>query len=522
MIIKKNSQFFFLFIIFIFGCYCALTIGKSWDTFHFINAGKERLKYLLSLGLVDNEEPINPAVYPAIYNTLSAFVLQLFPRKFELEVFHLINFSVSFLTAIGVYKISKKLFNKEIGRCAFLIFILLPIFFGHTAINDRDTIVTFCNIWTTYYVFQYLKFNSNKKYIFHLGFLLALGTGVRFAFIATLLPLIIYSIFLIYKKINKEKFKQISVDIFKTLFISIFLIILLWTPTHENIFLKPYELIKASFEFAFGYPYTLLNGEIIQSNNVSGLYVISSQFFKTPEYIIVLYIIFGFFILQIQKNLKYKIENFNTKVVFIVSSLLLPNILILLNPFAIYDGIRFFMFSLPYLAIVPAIAINFLFKNYEKNLYKTILIFLLILKIYFLYTFILLTPFHYTYLNLFAGKFSKSHDKFENDYWGTSLKELSKKIEKNKVLQSDEMFKLVICGVGKGSTKYYLNKIKDFKYQIVSENENPDFVILTNRILTNYNKKKPKLKTCFDKYSGRIIEKVSRKGLILSAIKEFK
>ena len=99
---------------------------------------------------------------------------------------------------------------------------------------------------------------------------------------------------------------------------------------------------------------------------------------------------------------------------------------------------------------------------------------------------------------------------------------MSKKIEENKILQSDEMFKLVICGVGKGSTKYYLNKIKNFKYQIVSDNENPDFVILTNRILTNYNKKKPKLKTCFDKYSGRIIEKVSRKGLILSAIKEFK
>ena len=104
----------------------------------------------------------------------------------------------------------------------------------------------------------------------------------------------------------------------------------------------------------------------------------------------------------------------------------------------------------------------------------------------------------------------------------TKTVKIESPIEKNKVLQSDKMFKLVICGVGKGSTKYYLNKINDFKYQIVSENENPDFVILTNRILTNYNKKKPKLKTCFDKYSGRIIEKVSRKGLILSAIKEFK
>ena len=52
MINKKNIQIFFLFILFIFGCYCALTIGKSWDTFHFINAGKDRLRYLLSLGFL--------------------------------------------------------------------------------------------------------------------------------------------------------------------------------------------------------------------------------------------------------------------------------------------------------------------------------------------------------------------------------------------------------------------------------------------------------------------------------------
>ena len=41
----------------------------------------------------------------------------------------------------------------------------------------------------------------------------------------------------------------------------------------------------------------------------------------------------------------------------------------------------------------------------------------------------MLTPYHYTYLNLFAGDFSKVNKKFENDYWGTSLKELVNKIK---------------------------------------------------------------------------------------------
>ena len=107
------------------------------------------------------------------------------------------------------------------------------------------------------------------------------------------------------------------------------------------------------------------------------------------------------------------------------------------------------MFGLPYLAILPAITLHFLFNNYKKNLYKFILFFLIILKCYFLYTFISLTPYHYTYLNKFVGDFSKAHHKFENDYWGTSLKELSSKIESNQNLKSNNEKKILICGVGK-------------------------------------------------------------------------
>ena len=146
---------------------------------------------------------------------------------------------------------------------------------------------------------------------------------------------------------------------------------------------------------------------------------------------------------------------------------------------------------------------------------------MIILKCYFLYTFISLTPYHYTYLNKFVGDFSKAHHKFENDYWGTSLKELSSKIESNQNLKSNNEKKILICGVGKGSTKYYLDKIDNFSYQIVGEKENPEFVILTNRILTYYNSKNSDLKTCFDKHKGKILEKVTRNGLTLSAIKEF-
>ena len=45
--------------------------------------------------------------------------------------------------------------------------------------------------------------------------------------------------------------------------------------------------------------------------------------------------------------------------------------------------------------------------------------------------------YQYVYLNSFIGKFENSHTKFENDYWGLSLKELIKNIE-NETLNANK------------------------------------------------------------------------------------
>ena len=129
---KKNYYFFLLIIILLYGIYCSIEVGKSWDTFHFINIGKERLSYLLWFGTKSSTEDFSTAAYPAIYNILSASILMFFPTKFELEIFHLTNFLISFLTSVGVYKFTKKLLNKKIAIYTFFIFITFPIFFWNS------------------------------------------------------------------------------------------------------------------------------------------------------------------------------------------------------------------------------------------------------------------------------------------------------------------------------------------------------------------------------------------------------
>ena len=170
---------------------------------------------------------------------------------------------------------------------------------------------------------------------------------------------------------------------------------------------------------------------------------------------------------------------------------------------------------------MPAIVLFFLTNNFNLKLNKILLIVFLILNLNYIYIFSKLTPYHYTYLNLFAGNFSKVYEKFENDYWGTSLEELISKIKKNKTINLQPNLKLGLCGVSKGSVIYYLKKKKINNFNIVSNDEKPNFVILANRVLLNYDKENSrKIITCFDKYKEINIEEVKRNGLVLSAIKK--
>ena len=152
---EKKSENLILFFLVIFAVYCSLTLCMSWDEpYHYYN-GKNRLKYFFSFGKYEYRDlSIFPAkaYFPGFYDSLSAFISQMFPRKYEVQIHHLTNLFFSFSTIVGISKISKIIFNKKVSKIIFLIAFLNPIFFGHMSINAKDTIIAFSNIWVTYFI----------------------------------------------------------------------------------------------------------------------------------------------------------------------------------------------------------------------------------------------------------------------------------------------------------------------------------------------------------------------------------
>ena len=149
----RKVEISILALLIIFAFYCAYTVGSSWDEYFVMSRGEERLKYLLSLGAYGSPtlwERHTEDLLPGFFATFATFLKNIFPKKYEIESWHLINSFFSILTFFGIYKISSLLFNKQVGKIVFLLCFINPILFGHMAINSKDTIVALANVWSTY------------------------------------------------------------------------------------------------------------------------------------------------------------------------------------------------------------------------------------------------------------------------------------------------------------------------------------------------------------------------------------
>ena len=495
-----------------YALYCSYQIGMSWDEGYYHEIGKINLKYLLSFGQID-EPFFMKERYSTLYWSISSLISQIFPNQIKLEVYHIINTFLGLMTIVGFYKIAKLLFNKEIAKISSMFLFFTPFFFGHLGINNKDIILAFAHIWIIYYIYKYTFFHLDLKnkllVIFKISLLAALGTGIQLLFLGSLFPIII--IFLGLMMLKKQNFIVIFSD-FLIFLVSFFtILVLFWVDTHSNIFIKPIEILIKSFSMKIGWPFNLVNGNYYFSDNLPYDYLLMNYVYKLPEYLIFLYLLsIPILFLNIEILKKKIIKNFKTLIFSIIFLLIYPSIITVIIPYSIYDGLRLFLWSTPYLVVVPAITayVIFLNKSYFYNVIKALI---LILFVFHVFNFLTITPYHYTYLNLLSGKKENRYKKFENDYWSTSLKEL--------ILSSDlgdGKINFYSCGVSPELAKIYMKK--KYKRSEYTTKRNASYIIMTNRSI--FSKKDNKITNCYDEYTSENIHQVYRNGIILSAIKK--
>ena len=459
----KKKENILLFFLFLFSVYCALTIGQSWDEEFQLAHGKATVDYLFSFGEIDKKVAYREN-YSTIYWSFQYLITKIFPSEYKIQINHLINLFFSLATIFAISKLCKILFNDKVGKIAFLILFFYPVFFGHMGFNGKDTILAFSHVWITYLAVDYLRVQNIKekslRSVVFIGILLALATGIQLVFLGSLLPIIIFillEIFFLKKFICKNfSYKKFIFDIIKCFLVFYSLIILFWIDAHPNIFLLPFDFLMGTFSSTYktGWCCNLVNGNYYFSIESPKFYFLTNFIFRTPEYILITYFLFIIFFISSKSFFVEKFKYFNAKIYFLILILLFPDIIAFIIPYPIYDGLRLFLWAVPYFSIIPALTIYYLIENFHDKKIKITLITLSCFIILFAYNFFSITPYQYTYLNNLNGESKYRYMKFENDYWISSLNELFNisSFSKNKNL------KFSTCGVPGEIAEKYLNK----------------------------------------------------------------
>ncbi len=412
-----------------FAWWCALIIGLSWDEyFHHIN-GLVRYNFLTSLGDFQKFEFRNNKFYPGLYDTISYAFGQIFlfiNKKFYVQnidlIMHVVNISFSSLSIFGLYLLTKKIFNKKIALLSVLLTLLNPFFFGHMGMNSKDIIVFFSFIWFCYFFYLYCKKEDKIfKNLILASLFIGFGCGVRLTFLIVIFPAIILGFIFLIKKYKSNYLtlvKRLSLHIPIVFIITIFLVILCWphfiVELQKGNFIEFTSLIiKNTINWIDGPKIGLINGEFYEVFNTPRTYFLDLIIFRLPFYFTFLLISAYFLIFSKKINTNNEIEYFGEKFIVLNIIAFFPIVLALFLRVNIYDNLRLFLFIIPFLSIISALALNYFFENFKNyTQVKVITVFVFFLFSLSFYRFVILTPYQYTYVNYSYLKLENSIGKF--------------------------------------------------------------------------------------------------------------
>ena len=239
-------------------------------------------------------------------------------------------------------------------------------------------------------------------------------------------------------------------------------------------------------------------------------------YFKTPVIYLTTFIIFFIFYKKI-KLIHIKNENFDYFILFTLIVLTLPILISIVLGLKIHDGIRYFLYLISIFNILPAIYIDYLLKNLHINYNKVFFALLLPLLFIFLIKFITITPYQYSYINFFNDIFLKKNS-FENDYWGTSIKELIRKFVDK--IDHASSIRIATCGANPVNVKYYLRKYGLKNFILTDLNSKFDYAMLINRAILD-DKVKDNF-TCYSKFNKKkTFLTINRLGIELSKVVKY-
>ncbi len=502
--------------------------GITWDEELQSQYGQAVVDYYSS-GFKDQRyaEIFNLYLYGGMFDGFASLIDHFTPFSVY-ETRHLVNAFFGLLGLWGTWRLGRFIGGGAVGLMALILLVLTPVYYGHMFNNPKDIPFATGIIWTIYFMSRCMGELPRPSWplIIKLSLVLGLTLGVRVGGIMVLafwlVPMGIGACVPLGRERNAEAFKATV----KTLWsygwrlvlpvavIAYLVMLVCWPWAQQNPIMNP---LRALGEFS-NFPQdveVLLDGTIYRSTQLPWFYVPLYFGIQLSEFLLIL-LLTGFALLPwIGRKLNVPQRE---SLMLVMLMAFVPMIYAMLRHPALYDAVRHFLFAVPLMCILAALAARHVYvwaiDKFDQD-WSRCAIAAALLGVFALSaaTQILimarLHPYEYIYANRIAGGVKGAFGYYELDYWGTSFKEAAERIQdyvaKEGGIPAGKIYRIAICGPWDAAMIYMPPD-----YQPVVANEPAEFFLSTTRWM------------CQNMRPGKEIIRIERRGVPLSVVKDLR
>jgi hypothetical protein len=532
--LAANSKFYHRAMLVILGIVAGLILltfthyGITWDEELQSQYGQAVVDYYLS-GFKDLRyaEIYNLYLYGGMFDGLAS-AIDAFTPFTVYETRHLVNAFFGLLGLWGTWRLGRLIGGGAAGLLALVFLVLTPVYYGHMFNNPKDIPFAAGVLWALYFMARCISGMPRPRIalIIKLGIILGLTLGVRVGgvmlMIFWLVPMTVQAAQPFLRARNMTAFCEMIATLWRyavRLVLPVGLLaygvmLLCWPWAQQAPIANPLAALNEFKDFPHNVE-VLLNGTTYMSTQLPWFYVPLYFAVQLPELILLLALAGLVLLPWIWRELAVPRKQALT--LLLLMAFVPPLYAVIFHP-PLYDAVRHFLFVVPLLCIIAALAavcihawaVGEFYLPWSRWLVSYGLLAVLVL---FMATQVVLMvrlhPYEYIYANQFTGGVPGAYGKFELDYWGTSFKETAENLQtfvaKEGGVPPGKIYRVAICGPW-DSAMIYLPP----DYEPVIANQPAEFFLSTTRWM------------CQNMRPGKEIIRVERMGVPLAVIKDLR
>jgi hypothetical protein len=455
--------------------------------------------------------------YGAAFDTIAALLNRFSPFG-TYETRHLLNGLIGVLGIAGCWKLGRCLAGPRAGFIAAVLLLATPNYYGQMFNNPKDIPFAVGMVWSIYYIVRIIPQLPRPRLslVVKLGAAAGLALGVRVGGLLMFCYLgMILLCFAAWRGIEQRDVRRFLTDgfaclgrvILPSVLVAYPVMLLFWPWAQVSPVDNPLRALIFFSHEIFPYP-TLFAGKYFPATDLPWEYLPTYIVLALPELVLALILAAPFVAVSVLRRVpKPALRDWILRHYLLGFTIVFPVVYAVAIKAVLFDGMRHFIFLLPLIAVVAAIAADHLIDLLKGFPYRRLVYGLL--AVYgagHLAIMGMLHPDQYVYYNAFVGGVEGAQGIFKLDYWANSYAEavdgLAEYLEKQDGINfSEHEYTVAVCGPPI-SADYFFPK----NFLFSKEREKADFFIAFTK--DDCNKSLP----------GKEVYRVERMGALLSVV----